>query len=302
MPYEEALRLAAASQGLFLETVGDVTIVAPAGTMERGFGALTAYPLSYVPAKEAAETLKPLIKAPLSFDQTSNTLLCWEVLEIKRGPKRSLPAWTGCKTGNLGSPNSLPAGRRLPRIGPPVEMERTAAANSEETDGGTFHLGHGYTGSFQGILSALCQKGKAKVLATPRIVTVPGKEGKIFIGDHIPVVTEKVSNGTTTTSTEYVDAGIRLSYTPIVGPDGVITASVHTEVSTPTLISELHNYRITSRTADTNVRLLEGETLVIGGLISDEEQKRLETIPLLSKLPLLGNLFTFRSRKKRALK
>lgn len=174
--------------------------------------------------------------------------------------------------------------------------------NSEETDGGTFHLGHGYTGSFQGILSALCQKGKAKVLATPRIVTVPGKEGKIFIGDHIPVVTEKVSNGTTTTSTEYVDAGIRLSYTPIVGPDGVITASVHTEVSTPTLISELHNYRITSRTADTNVRLREGETLVIGGLISDEEQKRLETIPLLSKLPLLGNLFTFRSRKKRALK
>ena len=97
VPYEEALRLAAASQGLFLETVGDVTIVAPAGTMERGFGALTAYPLSYVPAKEAAETLKPLIKAPLSFDQTSNTLLCWEVLEIKRGPKRSLPAWTGCK-------------------------------------------------------------------------------------------------------------------------------------------------------------------------------------------------------------
>ena len=78
----------------------------------------------------------------------------------------------------------------------------------------------------------------------------------------------------------------------------MITASVHTEVSTPTLISELHNYRITSRTADTNVRLLEGETLVIGGLISDEEQKRLEAIPFLSKLPLLGNLFTFRSRKK----
>lgn len=299
VPYEEALRLAAASQGLFLETVGDVTIVAPAGTMERGFGALTAYPLSYVPAKEAAETLKPLIKAPLSFDQTSNTLFV------------------------LGSPGDQARAQkvlaRMDRLQKQVTLEARILSlqedasrelglqwkwsglphqNSEETDGGTFHLGHGYTGSFQGILSALCQKGKAKVLATPRIVTVPGKEGKIFIGDHIPVVTEKVSNGTTTTSTEYVDAGIRLSYTPIVGPDGVITASVHTEVSTPTLISELHNYRITSRTADTNVRLLEGETLVIGGLISDEEQKRLETIPLLSKLPLLGNLFTFRSRKK----
>lgn len=56
VPYEEALRLAAASQGLFLETVGDVTIVAPAGTMERGFGALTAYPLSYV---QQRKRLKP---------------------------------------------------------------------------------------------------------------------------------------------------------------------------------------------------------------------------------------------------
>ena len=260
VPYEEALRLAAASQGLFLETVGDVTIVAPAGTMERGFGALTAYPLSYVPAKEAAETLKPLIKAPLSFDQTSNTLfVLGSPGDQARAQKVLCPHGPAAKTGNLGSPNSLPAGRRLPRIGPPWKWSGLPQQNSEETDGGTFHLGHGYTGSFQGILSALCQKGKAKVLATPRIVTVPGKEGKIFIGDHIPVVTEKVSNGTTTTSTEYVDAGIRLSYTPIVGPDGVITASVHTEVSTPTLISELHNYRITSRTADTNVRLLEGE-------------------------------------------
>ena len=80
----------------------------------------------------------------------------------------------------------------------------------------------------------LSVKRKGKGPCHARIVTVPGKEGKIFIGDHIPVVTEKVSNGTTTTSTEYVDAGIRLSYTPIVGPDGVITASVHTEVSTPT--------------------------------------------------------------------
>ena len=116
-------------------------------------------------------------------------------------------------------------------------------------------------------------------------------DSKVFIGSHIPVVTEKHNNGESTYSTEYVDAGIKLTYTPVVSRDGYITSSVHTEVSTPTLISELKNYRINSRTADTNVRMRNGETLVIGGLISEEEQKQLQQIPFLSKIPLLGALF-----------
>lgn len=140
-------------------------------------------------------------------------------------------------------------------------------------------------------LNALIASGKAKVLATPSLITIPGKQASIFIGSHIPVVTEKHNNGESTYSTEYVDAGIKLTYTPVVSRDGYITSSVHTEVSTPTLISELKNYRINSRTADTNVRMRNGETLVIGGLISEEEQKQLQQIPFLSKIPLLGALF-----------
>lgn len=140
-------------------------------------------------------------------------------------------------------------------------------------------------------LNALIASGKVKVLATPSLITVPGKEASIFIGSHIPVVTEKHNNGESTFSTEYVDAGIKLTYTPVVSRDGYITSSVHTEVSTPTLVSELKNYRINSRTADTNVRMRNGETLVIGGLISEEEQKQLQKIPFLSKIPLLGALF-----------
>ena len=144
---------------------------------------------------------------------------------------------------------------------------------------------------FSATLNALITSGKAKVLATPSMITIPGKEASIFIGSHIPVVTEKHYNGQSSYSTEYVDAGIKLQYTPIVSRDGYITATVHTEVSTPTLISELKNYRINSRTADTNVRMRNGETLVIGGLISEEEQKQLQQIPFLSKIPLLGALF-----------
>ena len=64
------------------------------------------------------------------------------------------------------------------------------------------------------------------------------------------------------------------------------------------LISELKNYRITSRTADTHVRMYSGQTLVIGGLISEEEQNTLQKIPFLGDLPLLGKLFSNRTKKR----
>ena len=110
--------------------------------------------------------------------------------------------------------------------------------------------------------------------------------------------TEKHTNGDNYTSTEYLDAGIKLQYLPRISQDGkMVTASVHTEVSTPTLISELKNYRITSRTADTNVRMYSGETLAIGGLLGKEEQRNLQRVPFLSDIPILGELFKNRSKR-----
>lgn len=163
---------------------------------------------------------------------------------------------------------------------------------------GTIKFGAGYQFRYQPTLNALITNGKAKILASPKIITIPGKEASIFIGDHIPVVTDKVSNGTTTTTTEYVDAGIKLTYTPYVADDGLITSVVHTEVSTPTLVSELKNYKITSRTADTNVRMNNGETLVIGGLINEEETRTIQKVPFLSNIPILGELFKNRVHNK----
>ena len=111
-------------------------------------------------------------------------------------------------------------------------------------------------------------------------------------------MTEKIENGITVNTTEYVDAGIKLTYTPLVSEDDMITSAVHTEVSTPTLVSEIKNYKITSRTADTYVRMRNGETLIIGGLINEEEQKNIQKIPFLSNIPILGELFKNRSTTK----
>lgn len=180
----------------------------------------------------------------------------------------------------------------------PQSKQETNDSNSDSSNyDGSFKFWRGFAFRFNATLNALISNGKARILATPRIITIPGKEASIFIGDHIPVQTEKHDSSGSYTATEYLDAGIKLQYAPIISEDGkMVTASVHTEVSTPVLISELKNYRITSRTADTNVRMYSGETLVIGGLISEEQHRTMQKVPFLSKIPLLGELFKNRSR------
>ena len=151
--------------------------------------------------------------------------------------------------------------------------------------------GYPYEFYYQAKINALVARGIAKVLAKPKITATDGRQAVIFIGDHVPVVTEKKENGQTTATTEYIDAGIKLIYTPRVNDDGMITALVHTEVSTPTLVAEVKNFRITTRQADTVVRMKNGETLVIGGLIGSEQSDSHSGVPVLRDIPLLGNLF-----------
>ncbi len=140
-------------------------------------------------------------------------------------------------------------------------------------------------------INALISDGKANLLARPNITTLQGREAVINIGGEVPVQTVSVTNSTTTTSVTYREAGIILRCTPRVGVDGDITAKVHTEVSSPLYVDALAAYRFNKRSADTEVRLRDGETMVIGGLIGSEESKVLSKIPLLGDLPILGAFF-----------
>lgn len=156
--------------------------------------------------------------------------------------------------------------------------------------------GHPYTFFFQAKLNALMSEGKARVLAKPNVVTMNGKKAEILIGSRIPVVVEHMENGVKTTATEYRDAGIKLTYTPIISADDEITAEIHAEVSTPYLVPEMKAYRIITRSANTNVRLLSGDMLTIGGLIDKEDTDTFRKVPILGDIPILGKLFQSRSR------
>ena len=140
-------------------------------------------------------------------------------------------------------------------------------------------------------IRALVSEGKAKMLARPNVTTVQGREALINIGAEVPVPVVTTSNNVTTTGIEYREAGLILRYTPRVTADGNIVARVHTEVSTPVFVDDLKAYRFQKRSADTTVRLKNGETMVIGGLIDSDESRTLAKIPFLGDLPLLGAFF-----------
>jgi putative secretin and tonB short domain protein len=94
-----------------------------------------------------------------------------------------------------------------------------------------------------------------------------------------------------TTSITYKPAGIILRYTPRIHENDEITATVHTEVSSPVYVDDLKAYKFQERSADTTVRLKDGETMVIGGLIGSEESRTFAKVPFLGDIPVLGAFF-----------
>lgn len=147
-------------------------------------------------------------------------------------------------------------------------------------------------------LSLLESSGKAVVVARPSIMTVNGETAHILIGERIPVIEEAEVNGERKRSTRYEEVGIKLNYTPIVTRDGVVDANIHAEVSTPIMVSEIKAYKISTRQAHTRVRLHEGESLVIGGLMDNRDQRQLQKIPFLGDIPLIGRLFRHSRKTK----
>jgi len=154
---------------------------------------------------------------------------------------------------------------------------------------------HNFT--YEGTLDLLTSSGKARILSKPNIITLQGREAVINIGGEVPIPAVTVTNTTTTTSIEYRPAGIVLKCCPLVNEAGCIESVLHIEVSSPSYVKEMKAYSFQKRSVDTRVRMLDGETLVIGGLISKEEEKQFSKIPFLGDIPVIGKLFQNNSTK-----
>ncbi|UCD14988.1 MAG: secretin and TonB N-terminal domain-containing protein [Candidatus Omnitrophota bacterium] len=140
-------------------------------------------------------------------------------------------------------------------------------------------------------IDSLIKDGKAHLLAAPSIAVLNGQEARIVIGERFPYKERTQTTTGTTETTKFVDIGTNLKVTPQINEDGYITMRVHPEVSSLSQALDA-GPRITTREADTTVRVKEGETLVIGGLIKQKDNSSSERIPILGRLPLIGILFS----------
>ena len=145
-------------------------------------------------------------------------------------------------------------------------------------------------------LDAAIQENKAHLLAAPKILVLDDHKAQIFIGDEITYLlnTQATINGTTS-QTGQVRVGVELNVVARSHPDGTITLRLHPEVGRlvqfTTLSSGIALPQISRRFVDTQVRLKDGETLVIGGLIENDDIYALRKVPFLGDLPFFGHLF-----------
>lgn len=136
----------------------------------------------------------------------------------------------------------------------------------------------------------------ANILANPRIRARNREKAKIMIGDKLPVVTTTTTaTGLVSDSIQYLDVGIKLDVEPDVRLKDDVAIKVSLEVSS--IAKEVRTpsgslaYQVGTRNASTVLRLKDGETQILGGLISNEERSSAARIPGLGDIPILGRLF-----------
>ena len=150
--------------------------------------------------------------------------------------------------------------------------------------------------NFNATLEAAISNNQARLLATPRLLVLYNHRAQIFIGDEVTYLLGSQSsiNGSTL-QTGKVKVGVELNVVAIANPDGTINLKVNPEVGSLLQLNTLANGvslpQISRRTVNTSVRVKDGETLIIGGLIGENEIKTLRKVPILGDLPILGHLF-----------
>lgn len=159
------------------------------------------------------------------------------------------------------------------------------------------------------LIQALKESTKSNLLSTPSIVTMDNEEAYIVVGENVPFVTGSVSTGAAGVANPYTtierkDVGVTLKVVPHIGEDGTVRLEVEQEVSAVNRDRGQAQDLVTSKRAiKTSILAENGQTIVLGGLISDNTSYGRQAVPGLGAIPGLGRLFRSegKSNQKRNL-
>lgn len=195
-----------------------------------------------------------------------------------------------------------------------VEGDKTIGgfAGSVQPPNKPLTLGDGVTGLIKyvgreeeitSIIHALQEKGGLNLLAKPDLICLNGEEADFLVGGEIPIpISQSVTSGATFFTIEWKEFGVRLGFTPTVVGEKLVRLVVEPEVSSldysnAVTFSGFNIPAIRTRRASTTVELHDGETFVIGGLMTTTETDLESRVPILGSIPLLGMFFSNTSKQ-----
>jgi general secretion pathway protein D len=179
----------------------------------------------------------------------------------------------------------------------PVTLSDSASGAIEQSFPGLSFLFTG-SSSISAVLNALEAVTKVRVISSPKLVTLNNHEAQLQVGDSVPITTQTSvstsnSDAPVVNSVQMRDTGVILQVTPRVNKNGLVQLDISQEVSnsTPTTTSNIDSPTIQERKLSSTVVVKNGDTVALGGLITESISQSRSGVPLLSKIPLLGALF-----------
>ncbi|MFC1498732.1 type II secretion system protein GspD [Verrucomicrobiota bacterium] len=179
-------------------------------------------------------------------------------------------------------------------------MIATPGANPNTTEGvqvnAVPHIRSDYEEeSLTVFLRFLETRGKARILSAPSLILCRGAEGSIVTGEEVPILTQTITSGSVSTATEFKSVGVKLRVKPIMIADPKVRLTVNPEVSTVTGFTSggtgVNNPIIAVRNAKTELQVIDGQLISIGGLFRREDREVKRRVPILGSIPLIGVLF-----------
>ncbi|MGB0371169.1 MAG: type II secretion system protein GspD [Opitutales bacterium] len=170
-----------------------------------------------------------------------------------------------------------------------------AAPNTSQGGIGSAQIWDKGTESLNLFIRYLETNGKARILSAPNLIIQRGKEGSIVTGEEVPILSQTTSSGGVTTSTEFKSVGIKLSVKPTMISGDRVRLEVNPEVSTVTGFSvagDVSNPIIAVRQARTELEVKDGQLISMAGLLQSTDRDTTRRTPVLSKVPLVGALFS----------
>jgi general secretion pathway protein D len=154
------------------------------------------------------------------------------------------------------------------------------------------------------LVRALEADNNANILSTPTLLTLDNEEARIVIGQNVPFITGSYAvTGAATTPTPFQtverrDVGLTLRVRPQISEGGTVRLQIYQEVSSVQDATNPAGVITNKRSVESMVLVDDGQIIVIGGLIQDSVRDGMEKVPVLGDIPLLGSLFTYKTRAR----